>query len=583
MYCVPKIKALFIALGISQLFPIYMITQAATIDEWKVQASVSSPETVGSSVSVHTAHSRALGGGRTLTAMKTSAGAGVGVTRIETITAGGIIGVTQGDHGGFASVVWDGDNDPATLRANGLGSLDLTQDDADAFQLQLRSFDYAYGEVMLITLRLYDPGFAMGSKFSQVEITINQVISPASPKLITIPFSIFDTAGPNTVSGFASNSVLVGGGASATNVGAMALEFRGFAGDLTAGLLTTNGRCLSVPNANATVLDECGVCLDDTANVNKGKDACGICYKGPPGYDYDASKVFDACNLCPSNPDYEFPAGKKDACGVCPTEANWGNSKDPCGVCFGDGTSCADCSGTPNGTKKLDQCNVCGGDGTTCLDCKKVPFGTAKFDACGVCAGDSSSCKDCSGVINGLKKLDACDVCGGTATDPRQCTLNTRRCTVITATDDVRKFERQLVSKARHLRTRYIAERARSKRTGCKISVIESDAKISSAFRHIVTRSSEIFSAGVEVCGNSCITTSYATQVEALKPEFKILEQQMLALAKKVNTCYNQLGVQRSSQDGSRGVAGAVGTVSRGLANLIEQCRKKQVCPPGQK
>jgi hypothetical protein len=560
-----------------------MVAQAATIDGFEVQASVSSPETVGSSLSIYTAHSRALGGGRTLTAMKTSAGTGVGVTRIETVTAGGILGVTEGDHGGFASVVWDGDSDPTTLKANGLGSLDLTQDDADAFQLQLRSFDYAYSEVMLITLRIYDPAFPMGNKFSQVEITINQAINPASPKLLTIPFSLFTTAGASTVSGFTSNSVLIGGGASATNIGALALEFRGFAGDLTAGLLTTNGRCASVPNTNGTVLDECGVCLDDTANVNKGKDACGICYKGPPGYDYNSSKVFDDCGLCPSNPNYQYPTGKKDACGVCPTQANWGNSKDPCGVCFGDGSSCADCSGTPNGTKKLDQCNVCGGDGTTCLDCKKVPFGTAKFDACGICGGDGSSCKDCAGVINGLSKVDACGVCGGTITDPTKCRVEASQCTIVQATEDVKKFERQLVSKARQLRTRYMAERARSKRTGCKIPVAESDERISAAFRHIITRGNEIFSAGVEVCGNSCITTSYAAQVEALKPEFKVLEQQALGLAKKVNACYNKLGVPRSSQGDSRGVAGTVSTVSRGLANLIEQCRRKQVCPPGSK
>jgi len=578
MYCFSKFKALLVALLAFHC----MVAQAATIDEFKVQASVSSPETVGSSLSIYTAHSKALGGGRTLTAMKTSAGTGVGVTRIETTATGGILGVTQGDHGGFASVVWDGDSDPSTLKANGLGSLDLTQDDADAFQLQLQSFDYAYSEVMLITLRIYDPAFPTGNKFSQVEITIDQVIS-RSPKLITIPFSLFTTAGPSTVSGFASNSVLIGGGASATNIGAIALEFRGFAGDLTAGLLTTNGRCSSVPNADSTVLDECGVCLDDTANVNKGKDACGICLKGPPGYDYDANKVFDACGLCPSNPNYEYPAGKKDACGVCPTEANWNNSKDPCGVCFGNGSSCADCSGTPNGTKKLDQCNVCGGDGTTCLDCNKVPFGTAKFDACGVCGGDSSSCKDCAGVINGLSRIDACSVCGGTATDPLKCAIGALQCSIVAATDDVKKFERQLVSKARQLRTRYMAERARSKRTGCKIPVIESDERISAAFRHIVARSNEIFSAGVEVCGDSCITTSYAAQVEALKPEFKVLEQQTLGLAKKVNACYNQLGVPRSADGGSRGVAGTVGTVSRGLANLIEQCRKKQVCPPGTK
>jgi hypothetical protein len=554
---------------------------AATIDQFQVQASISSPETVGVSSTIHTPNSKALGGGRSLTAMKTSAGTGVGVTRIETTSAGEILGITQGDHGGFASVVWDGDSQPDTLKANGLGSLDLTQDDANAFLLQLRSFDFAYSKKMLITIRIYDPAFPLGNKFSQVEITIDRVVDPDSPITLTVPFSLFATAGNSNVSGFSSNTSLIGGGATASNIGALALEFRGYAGDLTAGLFSTNGRCSAVPNSNGTVLDECGVCLDDTANANKGKDACGICYKGPPGYDYDSTKVFDACGLCPSHPQYSYPLGNKDQCGLCPTEPNWGNSKDPCGVCFGDGTSCADCSGTPNGSAKFDQCNVCGGDGTTCLDCLGVPFGSAKIDQCGVCAGDSSSCKDCAGVIKGSSTVDVCGVCGGLATDGSRCGIGALQCKTVPATDDVKKFDARLVVKARQLRARYIAERTRSKRTGCKIPTKDSELAVAAAFRHILTRSNEIFSAGVEVCGDSCITTSYATQVEALKPEFKILEQNAVNMANKVNSCYTKLGVPRNSQGGGRGVANTVNLVSRGLNNLIEECRKKRVCPPG--
>jgi len=188
---------------------------AATIDEFQVQASVSSPETVGPGTSIYTAHSRAIGGGRALTARKTSVGTGVGVTRIETIASGGIIGVTQGDHGGFASVIWDGDTDPSNLKANGLGAIDLTRDNADAFRRVLRSFDYAYSEVMAITLRLYDPALPSGNKFSQVDITINQVINPIAPRILSIPFSAFTTSGPSTVSGFPANTIIIGGGASA--------------------------------------------------------------------------------------------------------------------------------------------------------------------------------------------------------------------------------------------------------------------------------------------------------------------------------------------------------------------------------
>jgi hypothetical protein len=55
----------------------------------------------------------------------------------------------------------------------------------------------------------------------------------------------------------------------------------------------------------------------------------------------------------------------------CPTDCKGvkgGNSvKDECGVCDGDGLSCADCSGMPNGIKVLDECGVCGGDSTSCF------------------------------------------------------------------------------------------------------------------------------------------------------------------------------------------------------------------------
>jgi len=462
---------------------------AATIDEFQVQASVSSPETVGPGTSIYTAHSRAIGGGRALTARKTSVGTGVGVTRIETIASGGIIGVTQGDHGGFASVIWDGDTDPSNLKANGLGAIDLTRDNADAFRRVLRSFDYAYSEVMAITLRLYDPALPSGNKFSQVDITINQVINPIAPRILSIPFSAFTTSGPSTVSGFPANTIIIGGGASAKNVGAIALEFTGFAGDLTTGLLSTNGRCTAVPNSSGLVLDECDVCLNDSANANQGRDACAVCLKGPPGYDYDLNKVTDACGFCPGHPQFRYPGGNKDACGIC----------------------------------------------------------------------------------------------GGTETDPAKCNVNTSVCVTVTVTPEISKFDRDLVSKARLLRTRYMEERSRSRRNGCDMSTTTSDTAVTAAFRHIVTRSQEIFSAGVEVCDDACVTTTYATQVEALKPEFKILQQEALSLAKKVNACYSRLGLTRAPQDGQRGTATTVGSVSRGLNNLIRECRKKRVCPPGSK
>jgi hypothetical protein len=41
--------------------------------------------------------------------------------------------------------------------------------------------------------------------------------------------------------------------------------------------------------------------------------------------------------------------------------------KDDCGVCGGDGSSCAGCDGVANSGKVNDHCGVCGGDGSSCV------------------------------------------------------------------------------------------------------------------------------------------------------------------------------------------------------------------------
>jgi len=47
---------------------------------------------------------------------------------------------------------------------------------------------------------------------------------------------------------------------------------------------------------------------------------------------------------------------------------------DACGLCGGDGTSCAGCDGVPNSGLVFDRCGVCGGDGTTCPSASKCDW-----------------------------------------------------------------------------------------------------------------------------------------------------------------------------------------------------------------
>lgn len=572
---------------------------AITIDDFDGNYELTSSEVAGTSSSGFTTSSRAAGGDRQFTVIQSSTGKGA--TRLA--TSGSSLRFTLEANKGEGIVVWDADRDPRpeALSTSGLGSIDLRQGDGDAFIVPLEFFDLAKGKPITLKLAVFDatnPG-----KSSEVTISVNQLWDEPSPFLITVPFSLFESAASGAVNapvGTFSTTTAVGaaGPASLSSIGAIRLHMMGDAADFYLGALTTNGRCSSVPNPTGKVVDQCGVCFD-SPDANKGKDLCGVCFKGPPGYSYDSNKVFDACGLCPSQTGYAYPDGSKDSCGVClygqppysyedpkdscglcPSEPTYGKAKDPCGVCFGDGTTCADCTGTPNGTAKVDQCGVCGGDGTTCLDCEGVPNGSSALDACGVCGGDGKSCLDCNGVVNGPSKLDACGVCGGTAKDVLSCASTPEACVVVPATNKVKEFERSLVSKAKAVRNRFKSELARSKRTKCSINAAPAQQVVQSAFEHITTRSKQIFLSGVEVCGDSCITTSYADEVQALMPEFKAMQKSTLALARKVKKCYAELGITRPETGGARGVQTTLGNVNQGLQDLIRRCRDQKVCPP---
>ena len=72
----------------------------------------------------------------------------------------------------------------------------------------------------------------------------------------------------------------------------------------------------------------------------------------------------------------------------------------------GEGTGCE------FGVTK-DRCGKCGGDNSTCLGCDRLPFSGHIRDICGQCDGDGSSCSGCDGVPNSGLVLDFCKVCNG--------------------------------------------------------------------------------------------------------------------------------------------------------------------------
>ena len=138
-------------------------------------------------------------------------------------------------------------------------------------------------------------------------------------------------------------------------------------------------------------------------------DACGVCNgdgascAGCDGVPY-SGKVKDVCGVCD---------GDGTSCVGCDGVANSGKVEDACGVCDGDGSSCAGCDGVPNSGKVEDACGVCDGDGLSCVGCDGVANSGKVEDPCGVCDGDGSSCAGCDGVPNSGQVEDECGVCGG--------------------------------------------------------------------------------------------------------------------------------------------------------------------------
>jgi hypothetical protein len=531
--------------------------RAITIDEFEADRRVLSLKynVVGADV---VENSRVVGGQRRLSVLNTSESGGEASLENRGGAVNGVPGRVLSfglsNNSGVAVVTWDGTGSTESPNPRGLGSIDLTSDGGTQFILPLVSFDNA--DDLRVSLRLYDSTVSDGSKFSQVTVVLDQKWTAAKTFPLTIPFTLFTSTAPSSVPApsatkpFDAMTVFGPGGAvDIRKVGAIVLTIQGFMTDAIFGPIVTDGNCeKGIPKSTGGVVDRCGVCLT-----------------GPVGYNYEINKAFDACGLCPGEKNYQMPGGIKDACGVClsgPAPYTYVDGRDQCGFCPGSALF----------GKPKDECGFCA---------NSAQFGKGR-DSCGFCPTSSlygkpkDECGLCPDSAEYGKGKDECGQCFG---DGTTCA---RSCVVVEATADVKEFERGLVRKARTLRARYLDERARSERVKCGISTTASLARVEGAYKAITERSKEIFSRGVEVCGDSCVTVSYAEQVEALLPQFKVIENQAVALAKRVKGCYTRLKIPRGV-GGVQGVAQTVGGVNQGLQGLIERCRAQQVCPPGKK
>ena len=157
----------------------------------------------------------------------------------------------------------------------------------------------------------------------------------------------------------------------------------------TAGDITNQYSTFSENNIAGSTIETAGINYNDLTSAD-GMDAC----------------LSSSCGACAN------AGGDTDNDGVCDNEDCAPNDAsaqvvDACGICGGDGSTCADADndGTPASTDPDDN-DPCVPDNTDALcdsdndgtpngsDCAPNDASAQVVDACGICGGDGSTCTD---------------------------------------------------------------------------------------------------------------------------------------------------------------------------------------------
>jgi hypothetical protein len=236
-----------------------------------------------------------------------------------------------------------------------------------------------------------------------------------------------------------------------------------------------------------------------------------------------------------------------DDCSVCLNHADAGKGRDRCGTCrFGP-------SGYAYASNKvIDDCNLCPTESGY-----SFPHGVT--DSCGVCVKGPPS-------YTYVDNSAACDA-------------QRQNCTFVAPTKQIRSFEKQLLKKAEILKDRFVADVQRFLDHKCPGSIERSDAVVTEAYGIIRSKGKEVFRKGVQVCGNSCVTVSFASDVKALTPQFRILEKEVAATAQMVQTCYRKRGLTARPSKGGGRASQTIANVRQDISKLIKDCQKTKVCP----
>ena len=146
------------------------------------------------------------------------------------------------------------------------------------------------------------------------------------------------------------------------------------------------------------------------------------------------------------------------------------------------------------------------------------------------------------------------------------------------ATAEIISFENELLNMGRELVQRTKAEARRDTVHRCKThsaTAVKNSQKIMDQLKQAT---STIFNQGVEVCGNSCITVSFADDVAAQEKLIKELEKITTTQVNRVKACYMSKRIRSVNTAGY--VGDLVSKINKDFNQLVKDCSSVQVCPP---
>jgi hypothetical protein len=301
---------------------------------------------------------------------------------------------------------WDGNGLASSIDYTGLGGMDLTEDGSTGFILKSLDYDAAaIGSEILI--RAYDASDDTGETFSEFSLVIPSGQSGNDFELLFNTPTATGTNGPADFTNIGALAIVILGVTEAADISIDLFKTNGPC-DLTPTIggkvLDDCGECLppSDPLYNQSCVDCLGVPNGDTLPG----DSCttnelGPCSEGMYNNQCDCIRVIDptvevcdgADNNCNGEIDETFVLLGNE-CGVLEDDCevtgiyicnDQGGMKceidysradlDKCDVEIG-------CDGVPGSGMKPDDCGVCGGDGSTCADlgCESTDISHLLFD-----------------------------------------------------------------------------------------------------------------------------------------------------------------------------------------------------------